>query len=129
MSAARWAAGLALSALVHAGGYGALMLAVRPDRVDEQPTPPSKLDVQSYQLDRTEAQERQPEAEAAAVGLPVYVGVVGGLFAAVASGGTLAFALPVAIAGGLAGGGGPRRERRHRAGQGADRRVGHADSG
>lgn len=45
------------------------------------------------------------EAEAAAVGLPVYVGVVGGLFAAVASGGTLAFALPAAIAGGLAGGG------------------------
>ena len=50
------------------------------------------------------APESRAEAEAAAVGLPVYVGVVGGLFAAVASGGTLAFALPVAIAGGLAGG-------------------------
>ena len=44
------------------------------------------------------------EAEAAAIGLPVYVGAVGGLFAVVATGGTLAFAIPVALAGGLAGG-------------------------
>lgn len=45
------------------------------------------------------------EIEAAAVGLPTYVGGVGGMFAVVASGGSLALALPVAIAAGLAGGG------------------------
>ncbi|MFC4669179.1 hypothetical protein ACFO5X_11485 [Seohaeicola nanhaiensis] len=66
MSAARWAAGLAISALVHVGGYGALALAVKPDPVEEQPLPPSKLDVQAYQLDRTVAQEARPDAEAAA---------------------------------------------------------------
>lgn len=45
------------------------------------------------------------EIEAAAVGLPTYVGGVGGMFAVVASGGSLALALPVALATGLAGGG------------------------
>lgn len=49
--------------------------------------------------------EERAEAEAATVGLPLYAGAIGGLFVAFASGGTLAFAIPAAIGGGLAGGG------------------------
>jgi hypothetical protein len=45
------------------------------------------------------------EGEAAAVALPVYIGGFGGLFAAVATGGLLAFTIPLVIAGGLTGGG------------------------
>lgn len=45
------------------------------------------------------------EAEAAAVGLPVYIGTLGGFLAAAATGGALAATIPVALAGGLAGGG------------------------
>ena len=45
------------------------------------------------------------EAKAASVALPVYAGTIGGFLIAAASGGTLAFAIPVAVAGGLAGGG------------------------
>ncbi len=45
------------------------------------------------------------EGEAAVVALPVYVGGFGGLFAAVATGGMLAFTIPLVIAGGLTGGG------------------------
>lgn len=49
--------------------------------------------------------ESLAEGRAAAVALPFYIGSIGGLFIALASGGTLAFTLPLAIAGGLAGGG------------------------
>ena len=45
------------------------------------------------------------EAKAASVALPVYACTIGGFLIAAASGGTLAFAIPVAVAGGLAGGG------------------------
>lgn len=44
------------------------------------------------------------EAKAASVGLPVFVGSIGGFMAAAATGGALAFTIPMAIAGGLAGG-------------------------
>lgn len=45
------------------------------------------------------------EIEAAAVGLPAYAGGIGGMFAIAAVGGGLALALPLVVAGGLAGGG------------------------
>lgn len=45
------------------------------------------------------------EAKAASVALPVYAGTIGGFLIAVASGGALAFTIPVAIAGGLVGSG------------------------
>jgi hypothetical protein len=45
------------------------------------------------------------EGEAAAVGVPLYIGGVAGAFATVASGGTLALAIAAAIAGGAAGAG------------------------
>lgn len=80
MSGARWTAGLAVSALIHAAGFGGLLLAVRPDEVEDQPVPPSELDVQAYQLDRTSAREAEPEAEAAsesdAQGAPVDAGAI-----------------------------------------------------
>jgi len=47
--------------------------------------------------------EAVSQAKAAAFSLPIYVGTFGSLLALVASGGTLAFAIPVAVAGGLAG--------------------------
>ncbi len=49
--------------------------------------------------------ESRAEAEAAVIGIPIYIGAVGGMFAAVASGGTLALILAAAIAAGVAGGG------------------------
>ena len=45
------------------------------------------------------------EAEAAAIGIPVYVGALGAFFAVAATGGALALAIPMTLAGGLAGGG------------------------
>jgi hypothetical protein len=45
------------------------------------------------------------EAEAAAIGIPAYVGALGALFAVAATGGALALAIPMTVAGGLAGGG------------------------
>ena len=45
------------------------------------------------------------EGEAAAVGVPLYIGGIAGAFAIVASGGTLALAIAAAIAGGAAGAG------------------------
>lgn len=44
-------------------------------------------------------------AEAVAIGLPLYVGAMGGVLAVVASGGTLAMAMLAAAGGGAAGGG------------------------
>ncbi|GAB4354106.1 MAG: hypothetical protein Kow0026_12580 [Oricola sp.] len=45
------------------------------------------------------------EAKAASVALPVYAGTIGGFLVAIATGGTLAFVIPMALVGGLAGGG------------------------
>lgn len=45
------------------------------------------------------------EAKAASVALPVYAGTIGGFLIAAASGGALAFTIPVAVAGGLVGSG------------------------
>lgn len=45
------------------------------------------------------------EAQAAAVGIPGYIGALGAFLATAATGGALAFTIPAAIAGGLAGGG------------------------
>lgn len=49
--------------------------------------------------------DARTEIGAAAVGLPAYAGGIGGMFAVAAVGGGLAIALPLVLAGGLAGGG------------------------
>lgn len=58
-----WAAGLAASAALHAGAAAALIWAVRPDPVEDQPTPQTRMEVQAYQVDRTRAQQATPDGE------------------------------------------------------------------
>ncbi len=67
-AAARWAAGLAVSALAHLGAGATLWAAMRPDPVTEQPSPETRLDMQAMQLDRQEARPAAPQREAAPEG-------------------------------------------------------------
>ena len=60
-----WASGLTASAVAHAAVAGILVATLKPEPVTEQPTPRSKLDVEAYELERTAAQQTQPEAESA----------------------------------------------------------------
>jgi len=60
-----WTAGISGSVLAHAGAFALLMVVLRPDPVPDQPMPASKLDVEAYRLDRTEARQSLPEPEAA----------------------------------------------------------------
>ena len=60
-----WAAGLAGSVVAHGGVLMLLLIAVRPEPVTEQPMPPSEMEVKAYQLDRTEAQRKQPQSQKA----------------------------------------------------------------
>ena len=58
-----WVIGLAGSVVAHAGIVLMLMIAVRPEPITQQPMPPSELEVQAYQLDRTQAREQQPQSQ------------------------------------------------------------------
>ncbi len=58
-----WALGLIGSVVAHVGLLALLIFAIQPNPVTDQPLPTSELEVQAYQLDRTEAQEQQPESE------------------------------------------------------------------
>lgn len=60
-----WVAGAAGSILAHGVLLGVLIVALRPEPVTEQTMPTSELEIDAYQLDRTQAQERRPIAEAA----------------------------------------------------------------
>ena len=60
--AALWTAALAASLVFHAGAGAALMIALRPDPVDNQPRPQTEMQVESYALDRSEAAEARPDA-------------------------------------------------------------------
>lgn len=64
--AALWAAGLAISALAHAGAGAVLWAAIRPDPVADQPLPETRLDMQAVQLERTEARAAEARPESAA---------------------------------------------------------------
>lgn len=57
-----WVASLAGSVLAHAGLLAGLAVALRPDPIVEQSMPKSELEVQAYQLDRTQAQEQRPDS-------------------------------------------------------------------
>lgn len=57
-----WASGLVGSVAAHAGMLVFLGVAINPEPVTEQPMPESQLEVQAYQLDRTEAREQPPES-------------------------------------------------------------------
>ncbi len=64
--AARWVAGIAGSVAAHAGLLAVLSVATDPDPVENQPLPSSQLEVDAYQVERTEAPQAEPESTAAA---------------------------------------------------------------
>ncbi|MDK3074826.1 DUF4384 domain-containing protein [Sedimentitalea sp. JM2-8] len=61
-----WIAGLGASVTLHVAAIGALPVLLKPDPITQQQPPRSELDVQAYQLDRSQARRHQPDAEAAA---------------------------------------------------------------
>ncbi|MEX0339958.1 MAG: DUF4384 domain-containing protein [Arenibacterium sp.] len=60
-----WGAGLIVSLVAHLGAGTALLAALQPEPVNEQPSPSSELEVEAYSLQRDKAQQSQPESEAA----------------------------------------------------------------
>lgn len=60
-----WAAGLVGSVVAHGGVFALLLIAIRPEPLTEQPMPTSEMEVQAYQLDRTKAEQQQPESQKA----------------------------------------------------------------
>ncbi|MCR8723318.1 DUF4384 domain-containing protein [Frigidibacter sp. ROC022] len=58
------------SALLHAGVAGLLLLVYAPKLVEPQTPPQSRMTVEAYQVDRSEAAEARPETEAAAEDRP-----------------------------------------------------------
>lgn len=65
-----WFFGLIGSVVAHAGILAVLAIAIRPEPVIEQPIPTGELDVQAYQLDRTEAREQQLQSQQAKADTP-----------------------------------------------------------
>jgi hypothetical protein len=63
--AARWAAGLAASAMVHVAGAGVLLAALTPDPVPVQPAPTARLDMRALAVERAAAQQAEPRSGAA----------------------------------------------------------------
>lgn len=65
-----WAVGLCASALANAAIGTALLVAMRPEPVEQQLSPQSELDVQAYQLNRDRAVEQPPEPDTARIAEP-----------------------------------------------------------
>lgn len=61
-----WLGGVTGSALLHLGLAALLLWSLRPDPVDQQPSPQSELQMQSYRVPRSEAVPQQPQADPAA---------------------------------------------------------------
>lgn len=68
MSVGRWAGGFFGSVAAHGLAAGALALTLGPRDTPQQPVPETALDLAAYAVDRTEAPEAQPEADAATEG-------------------------------------------------------------
>jgi Domain of unknown function (DUF4384) len=68
--AATWVLGLLGSIIAHLAILAVLAVAIQPDPVTEQPMPPSELEVQAYQLDRTKAVEQAPQNQQAKADTP-----------------------------------------------------------
>ncbi|NIZ62575.1 hypothetical protein DL239_16510 [Sedimentitalea sp. CY04] len=64
-SPAIWLGGLSGSALAHLGFAAVLMWSMRPDPVDQQPSPQSELQLQAYRVPRTEAIPQAPKSDPA----------------------------------------------------------------
>lgn len=63
-----WAVCGAISAIVHGGALVALTLATTPDPVEDQPTPKSRLNIESQDVDRVSATEAPAPTEKAPEG-------------------------------------------------------------
>ena len=63
--AGAWALGLAASVAVHLGAGAALMAALQPEPVADQPPPQSRLNVEALEVERSEAAAQRPPAETA----------------------------------------------------------------
>ncbi|MEM7319670.1 MAG: DUF4384 domain-containing protein [Pseudomonadota bacterium] len=63
-----WAGGLAGSLAAHAAMGAVLLWAIQPDPVEDQPVPETQMRLSAYQVERSDAAEAQPDAEAAAEG-------------------------------------------------------------
>lgn len=64
--ATEWAAAATGAVLVHAAMLALLVATMRPDPVEQQQMPASRLDVQALRLERSQAPERRPRVRAAA---------------------------------------------------------------
>lgn len=58
-----WLGGVAGSALAHLGFAALLVWSLRPDPVDQQPSPQSELQMQAYRVPRTEAVPQAPKSD------------------------------------------------------------------
>jgi hypothetical protein len=63
-----WAACAAVSGLAHGGALLALTLATTPDPIEDQPTPKSRLNIESQEVDRVTATETDAPSEQAPEG-------------------------------------------------------------
>ncbi|WP_158979851.1 DUF4384 domain-containing protein [Parasedimentitalea maritima] len=61
-----WAGGILGSALAHLGFAALLLWSLRPDTVENQPSPQSELQLQAYRIPRSEAVPQAPTADPAA---------------------------------------------------------------
>jgi len=61
-----WLGGVTGSALLHLGFAALLLWSLRPEPVDQQPSPQSELQMQAYRVPRSEAVPQQPQADPAA---------------------------------------------------------------
>lgn len=68
--AGRWLAAIVASLIAHTVLVAMVALVYQPRPVQQQPQPDSRLDIQAYQLDRTSAQEQQPQNEETAAIAP-----------------------------------------------------------
>ncbi|MGR3341655.1 MAG: DUF4384 domain-containing protein [Paracoccaceae bacterium] len=60
-----WALGVGVSLAAHAALFSFISLSVEPDPVQNQPVPTSRLDVRTYEVERTRARESAPDAQVA----------------------------------------------------------------
>jgi hypothetical protein len=63
-----WATCAAISALAHGGALLALTLATTPDPIEDQPSPQSRLNIESQEVNRVTATETDPPSEHAPEG-------------------------------------------------------------
>ena len=62
---ALWSAGTVISGVAHLGAAALLVWAIKPGPVEDQPKPQTKLNMTTYQVPRSQAQEAMPDVDQA----------------------------------------------------------------